>query len=495
MEQTVASPHVLLFPFPGQGNMNSMLNLAEFLCNAGLHITFLNSNHNQQRLLRFTNAQERFSRWPKFRFQTIPDGLPADHPRSAATFFEILDSMKATAKPLFREMMIMASRKESGLWPPLSCFIIDGLMPFAIDVAEELSIRVIVYRAISACCLWTFFCLPGLFAAAELPFQGGDVEDDMDVTIKNVPGMQGFLRRRDLPSFFQTKDPTDPIFQQIGVECQKMTQAYGLIINTFEDLESPVLTQFRSQVPNLYTVGPLHALTLRRQHSSSSMTSNIAVSNSLWDEDRSCITWLDSQPPKSVVYMSFGSLVVYDKDTLMEFWHGLVNSGKLFLWVVRQDSINISGGEGTSFLAEVVDGAKERGSLVVGWAPQEEVLSHPALGVFLTHSGWNSTMEGIYAGVPMICWPFFADQQINSRFVSEVWKVGVALDKCDRWTIERVVKDVMEQKREVLVESIDGLAKLARRCISEGGSSRSNLDRLIQDLRWSDTDDDEEEVE
>ncbi|TKY69965.1 7-deoxyloganetic acid glucosyltransferase [Spatholobus suberectus] len=86
---------------------------------------------------------------------------------------------------------------------------------------------------------------------------------------------------------------------------------------------------------------------------------------------------------------------------------------------------------------------------MVGWAPQEEVLAHKAIGGFLTHSGWNSTLESVVAGVPMICWPYFADQQINSRFVSEVWKLGLDMkDVCDRHVVEKMVNDLMVHRRE-----------------------------------------------
>ena len=130
-----------------------------------------------------------------------------------------------------------------------------------------------------------------------------------------------------------------------------------------------------------------------------------------------------------------------------------------------------------------MEGTKERG-YIVSWTPQEEVLAHQAIGGFLTHSGWNSTLESIVAGVPMICWPYFADQQVNSRFVSEVWKVGLDMkDVCDRVIIEKMVNDLMVERKEEFVRSTDEMVRLAKESVSEGGYSYCNLDRLIEDIR------------
>ncbi|KAL0402909.1 UNVERIFIED_CONTAM: 7-deoxyloganetic acid glucosyl transferase [Sesamum radiatum] len=105
-------------------------------------------------------------------------------------------------------------------------------------------------------------------------------------------------------------------------------------------------------------------------------------------------------------------MTVLKSQQLEEFWHGLVNSGKPFLWVVPA---NLTAG--CRIVTELIEGSGNKRGKVVDWAPQEEVLSHPATGGFLTHGGWNSTLESIYEGVPMICWPFYADQQVNSRLV------------------------------------------------------------------------------
>ncbi|KAF8397372.1 hypothetical protein HHK36_016285 [Tetracentron sinense] len=454
-QEAQPQPHVLIFPFPVQGHVNSMLKLAELLCNAGLLVTFLNSDYNHNRLLRLetTDLHARFTRWPGFRFETITDGLPDDHPRSGEYLNDIFDSIKMITKPLFRKMLV-SLRRSSDIRPPVTCIIADGIMTFAIDVAEELEIPIISFRTISACSFWAYFCIPKLIEAGELPFKG---DEDMDGQITCVPGMESFLRRRDLPSFCRAKDLDDPTLQVVITETQKATRASALILNTFEELEGPILSQIRSHYPNIYTIGPLLALLKCRLSYSSP-----SISSSLWEEDKSCMSWLDSQPLKSVLYVSFGSLAVVTRDELLEFWYGLVNSRQRFLWAIRPDSIAEKEGNGQIPL-ELVEGTKERG-FMVGWAPQEDVLVHSSVGGFLTHSGWNSTLESVFAGVPMICWPYFADQQTNSRFVSEVWKLGIDMkDRCDRRTVENMVKELMEERREEFMKSADQMAKLARR--------------------------------
>ncbi|XP_063936788.1 7-deoxyloganetic acid glucosyltransferase [Daucus carota subsp. sativus] len=195
-----------------------------------------------------------------------------------------------------------------------------------------------------------------------------------------------------------------------------------------------------------------------------------------------CIKWLDEQPLKSVIYVSFGSLATVTTEQLMEFWFGLVNSGHRFLWVIRLDSVADNDGE-QEFPAELEEGMKARG-YTVNWAPQEEVLAHPAVGGFLTHSGWNSTLESIYEGVPMICWPYATDQQINSRFVGEVWKLGLDIkDTCDKFTIEKAVRNLMGARKEEFAKSAKEMATLARKAVNEGGDCHHNLNKLIKDIK------------
>lgn len=291
----------------------------------------------------------------------------------------------------------------------------------------------------------------------------------MDERIQGVAGMESLLRRRDLPGLLRhAESPTDRLLAFLITASTNLPRAKALILNTFESIDERVLPYIRSLCPVTYTVGPLHLL-----------FKNISPSAdlpSLWQHDRSCMTWLDSQPNKSVVYISFGSITTMSRDEMLEFWFGLVSSGQRFLWVTRPDLLRDASELPTP--AEVEEGIRERGC-VVSWAPQEEVLAHPAVGCFLTHSGWNSTLESIVAGVPMICWPFFADQQITSRFVSEVWKIGVDMkDTCDRYTVERMVREVMMD--EELKTSMVRMAKVARESAEDGGSSYVNFQKLIK---------------
>ncbi|KAL1150558.1 hypothetical protein V6Z11_A10G269600 [Gossypium hirsutum] len=318
-----------------------------------------------------------------------------------------------------------------------------------------------------------------MIQAGELPIKGNQ---DMDCLITSVAGMETFLRFRDLPSFCKVSDVKDPLLQLMARETSKNFKANGLILNTFEELEGATLSQMRTKCPKIYTIGPLHEH-LKARLADTNQTMSDRSSNSFREDDRSCISWLDKQPKGSVVYVSFGSIAVLPREKLMEFWFGLVHSGKRFLWVLRPENVPRNDGECDVVPTELVEGTKERG-YIVDWAPQEDVLAHGAIGGFLTHSGWNSTLESVTAGVPMICWPCFADQQLNSRFVEEVWKLGLDMkDVCDRRVMEQMVNDLMVAKREEILKSATEFAKLAKGSVNAGGSSNCNFDCLIEDIR------------
>lgn len=369
--------------------------------------------------------------------------------------------------------------------PAVTCLVADGVFTSAGEAAKGLGIPVVYFSTLSPSCIWINSCLvPGLVDAGEVPFKEGD---DLDEAVTKIPGTETSMRRRDLPGICRTHDMTDPYVQLILRECRELPNAQGHILNTFDGLEGPLLSHLRSICPNLYIVGPLHLQWKARLRFETEQWV-ASSSNSLWQEDRSCITWLDSQPSKSVIFVSTGSVVVMTIDQMMEFWFGLVNSGVRFVWVRRPGSVlglEDTGFEGLLHVPkEVLKGTSERG-IFVDWAPQEEVLAHRAIGGFLTHSGWNSTLESISEGVPMLCWPAGIDQLVISRFVGEVWKIGIDMkDVCDRVVIENMVRDLMERKREELLEKANMLSKLATQAVEKGGSSWCALDRLIEDIKF-----------
>ncbi|KAM3395116.1 7-deoxyloganetic acid glucosyltransferase [Capsicum galapagoense] len=465
-EASEMSPHVLLFPLPIQSPINSMLQLAELFCLAGLQVTFLNTNHNQQLLCRHTDVQSRFSQYPKFRFLTISDGLPEEHPRS---FGELISSLQAVAEPFLREILLLTEE------PAVTCVIPDALFYYAVDIGNEMGVSVIPFDTISPCCLWVYLSFPKLIQAGDIPFKG----NELDMLIENVPGMQGLLRRRDFPFYRLTNCETDLFCQLALKEIHSIPRSHGLILNTFEDLDGPLLSRIRSHCPQTYVVGPLHLQLKTRLADHKRIMSS---SNSLWEEDLSSIQWLDAQPIESVIYVSFGSLATLTKGEILEFWHGLVNSGIRFLWVMRS---NLSREEefNHQFVKELADGCKER-AYVVTWAPQEKVLAHPAIGGFLTHSGWNSTMESIVQGKPMICWAVYVDQRVTSRFVGEVWKIGLDMkDICDRYIVEKEVKDLMVTNKDKFKKSVDKLSMLAKNSVGQGGPSYNAFQYLVDDIK------------
>lgn len=160
-------PHVLIFPLPALGHVNSMLKLAELLSVAGINVTFLNSEYNHSRLVRHTDVCSRYTqRFPGFQFKTVTDGLPMDHPRTGDRFEDVLYSVKSVTPPLLKEMLL------NEIKPPVNCIISDGFMSFAIDVARDLGIPIIYFRTIGACALWAYYSLREVIDAGELPING-----------------------------------------------------------------------------------------------------------------------------------------------------------------------------------------------------------------------------------------------------------------------------------------------------------------------------------
>lgn len=296
----------------------------------------------------------------------------------------------------------------------------------------------------------------------------------MNVEITGVPGMEGLLRRVDLPGFCRAKQVNNPSLQFTMNETQTQRRASALILDSVYELDAPVLSHMAQMFPKIYTLGPLNALL----HSQiGDVSRSLASHASLWKTNPNCMTWLDSQPSKSVLYVSFGTLVKLTREQIIEFWYGLLNSGHRFLWAIRLD---ITSGSG---FVELERATKERGYMV-DWVSQEEVLAHWAVGGFLTHSGWNSTMESIVADIPMICWPYFGDHHIISRSVCDDWKVGLRLNEnCERKNIETTIRTLMEFKKEDIQSSMDAISKVAHDNVIKGGSSHNNLELLIQDIR------------
>lgn len=252
------------------------------------------------------------------------------------------------------------------------------------------------------------------------------------------------------------------IFDSIKRNNKTVEFAEWLICNSTYDHEPAAF----ALAPKILPIGPLLA------------SNHVGyLAGNFWPEDSTCLNWLDQQPANSVIYVAFGSFTVFDHSQLLELAHGLELSNKPFLWVVRSD---INNGRNHAFLKEFEERVSPLGK-VVQWAPQQKVLSHPSVSCFLSHCGWNSTMEGTTSGVPFLCRPYFADQFVNETYICDVWKVGLRLDRnggiIKREEIRYKIKQLFHDEK-FKVRALE-LKELAINSVKEGGSSNKNLNNFI----------------
>ncbi|PAN05256.1 hypothetical protein PAHAL_1G125400 [Panicum hallii] len=474
----MARPHAVVVPYPGAGNINPALQLAKLLHGHGVYITFVNTEHNH-RLVQETEGAGAVRGRDGFRFEAIPDGL-SDADRSKQDYGQslLVSTTTRCAAPL--RDLIARLNGTPGV-PPVTCVLPTGLMTFALSVARELGIPTMVFWCAGAASLMAYMRTRELRERGYVPLKDESFLTNgyLDKTIIDwIPGVPP-ISLGDISSFVRTTDPDDFGLRFSESEPSNCTKAGALILNTFEELDADVLAALRSEYARVYTVGPLGSLL---QHSaaaaddSNDLTGSTGLS--LWKQDAECLAWLDTQEPRSVVYVNFGSHTLMTPEQLAEFAWGLAASGRAFLWSIR-DGVVRGSGLPPAFVAETAGRCR-----VTAWCPQEQVVHHPAVGCFLTHNGWNSTCESLAAGVPMVCWPGFADQYTNCKYACEVWGVGVRLDAEVRR--EQVAAHVMEAMGSEEIKACAARWKAeASAAICPGGSSYENLLSLVRALGGS----------
>lgn len=254
----------------------------------------------------------------------------------------------------------------------------------------------------------------------------------------------------------------------------------GIITNTFRALESSAIKAITGgacvpdgSTPPLYCIGPLIVDAKDRALSAS----------------EECISWLNGQPRGSVVFLCFGSRGAFSDEQLKEIAIGLERSDQRFLWVVRNPPPNTNTDPDLEVLLPqgFLERTRNRGLVVKSWAPQGDVLRHDSVGGFVTHCGWNSLVEAVSAGVPMVAWPLYAEQHLNSVVLVEEMKLAIPMiDHTSSSLPGLVIADVVGKRvRELMVErksvrdrsvEMKGTAVAAW---TDGGSSLTDFSEMV----------------
>ncbi|PUZ43676.1 hypothetical protein GQ55_8G027000 [Panicum hallii var. hallii] len=322
---------------------------------------------------------------------------------------------------------------------PVTCMLCTLSMPVVGEVAREHRLPISVYWIQPATVLATYYHY--FHGHGELIGQHGGSSSTQDQV--TLPGLHP-LRISDMPSFFTEKTPSElskmllPAFRELfeQIEQEKLI----VLVNTFDALEDVALKAIQPYM-DVFAVGPAvpPPLGALPQHKDASEAAQIHLFK---HDEKNCMEWLDAQLERSVVYLSFGSLLAYTKRQAEEILHGLQSHGQPYLWVVRKEG---RAEEVDSCLREAKADSK---GMVVEWCDQQKVLSHPSVGCFVTHCGWNSTLEAVVSGVPMLAVPSWSDQPMNAYLVEEEWRVGVRAERDAEGVLTR---DELASRLELLM--------------------------------------------
>ncbi|XP_009616184.1 UDP-glycosyltransferase 73C4-like [Nicotiana tomentosiformis] len=472
--------HFLLIPLMSQSHIIPLTDFAKLLALHGVTVSIITTPLNAQRYKSIvTHAMK-----SNLKIQLIPLHFPNQEvglPQEC----ENLDTLSSLE--LFNEFFLASEMMQEplekliqDLEPKPSCIISTSPLIWTQQVANKFKIPRYVFQTVSC---FTLFCS---HIINQEKIQETLVLDSDSFLIPNVPHKIEFTKGQMLIGTSTNKSQDmKSIIDKIK---QSQDLARGTLINTFEELEPWYIDEYKKIMNKVFCIGPVSLCNKEM----------VDRGNKICIDEHSCLSWLDSMKPKSVIYACFGSLCQISSLQMKEIGLGLESSNVPFIWVIRKLNLTL---EVEKWLRDenFEEKVKGRGMIIRGWAPQVLILSHLSIGGFLTHCGWNSTLEGISCGVPMITFPMFAEQFYNEKFIVNVLKIGVRVGvevSINSWNEEKngvlVNKDQVKKAIDQLMDKgLEGeerrkrtkeLAHMSKMVIKEEGSSFLNTKLLIEDV-------------
>ncbi|XP_044969604.1 UDP-glycosyltransferase 1-like [Hordeum vulgare subsp. vulgare] len=458
-------PRVVLYPSPGMGHLVSMIELGKLFAARGLAVTvaLMDSPHDTSATGPFLAGVSAAN--PAISFHRLPQvELLGSEPPEMLTF-----EVARLSNPHLRDFL-------AGDAPAV--IVLDFFCSAAIDVAAELGIPAYFFCTSGAQILAFFLHLAVLHGKSARSF------GEMGQELVHAPGISSFPATHAVQRLMDRDSAPYKAFLSMSTD---LFRSQGIIVNTFRSLEPRAMDTIVAglcapsglRTPPVYCIGPLIK------------SEEVGVKRG-----DGCLAWLDAQPKGSVVFLSFGSLGRFSAKQTREVAAGLEASGQRFLWVVRSPPSDDSSSKKNSekppepdlddLLPEgFLDRTKGRGLVVKSWAPQRDVLAHDAVGCFVTHCGWNSVLESVMAGVPMLAWPLYAEQRMNAVFLEKEMELAVAMEGYDREMVEaeevaKKVRWMMDSDGgRVLRERTLTVMRRAEEALLEGGESEATLAGLV----------------
>ncbi|KAI3742923.1 hypothetical protein L1987_60622 [Smallanthus sonchifolius] len=462
-------PHIAVVPSPGMGHLIPLVEFAKRLASVhNISTTFIIPNegplsNSQYEFLDSLPNAITYTLLPPVSFHDLPPDAKIET-RITLMVTRSITSLRKTIGSMIEEKNIVA-------------LFVDLFGTDAFDVAVEFGVPHYLFFPASAMTLSLFLHLPELDQT--VPCEYKDVPDPI-----RIPGCIP-VHGKDLMDPIQ--DRSNDAYKRVLHNAKRYVMAKGIVVNSFKELEGGPIEALQQEGPGkppVYPVGPL-------------ITGSAESSKDV--NESSCLRWLDGQPHGSVLYICFGSGGTLSSEQVNELALGLELSEQRFIRVVKTPNDKVADGtyfntlnhkSSLDFLPKTfLERTKNHGLVVSDWAPQAQILSHSSTGGFLTHCGWNSVLETIVQGVPVIVWPLYAEQKMNAIMLTEGLNVALRanLNKngiVDRSEIVRVVKGLLqgEEGKGIRVRAQE-LKKAAESVLSEDRRSTKTLDQLASKLK------------